>query len=102
ANEVNRSKSAAAAGLLKALGGLLGLLQSPPQVYLQSPTRYVAGGAAASTALESDEIERQIQARSDAKARRDFAEADRIRACLLQAGVELEDRPGGVTQWRRV
>ena len=102
ANEVNRSKSAAAAGLLKALGALLGLLQSPPQVYLQSPTRYVAGGAAASTALESDEIERQIQARSDAKARRDFAEADRIRACLLQAGVELEDRPGGVTQWRRV
>ena len=102
ANEVNRSKSAQTAGLLKALGGLLGLLQTQPQTYLQSPTRYVAGGASSDQVIESQEIEDLIQARREAKARRDFAEADRIRDSLLAAGVELEDRPGGVTQWRRV
>src|SRR5690606_30258265 len=102
AGEVNRSKSSQAAGLLKALGGVLGLLQVSPQLYLQSPTRFQAGGAPSGDALQAEEIEALIEARRDAKGRRDFAEADRIRADLLAAGVELEDRPGGVTQWRRV
>ncbi|MFJ1055158.1 cysteine--tRNA ligase, partial [Bordetella bronchiseptica] len=36
-----------------------------------------------------------------AKAARDFARADAIRAELRAAGVELDDKPGGLTQWRR-
>jgi cysteinyl-tRNA synthetase len=46
------------------------------------------------------EIEALISARSEAKKRRDFAEADRIRADLLAQGILLEDSPGGTT-WRR-
>ncbi|RIX31907.1 cysteine--tRNA ligase [Sphingomonas edaphi] len=49
---------------------------------------------------DSGNIEERIAARSEAKARRDFAEADRIRNELQAEGVLLEDGPGGTT-WRR-
>jgi cysteinyl-tRNA synthetase len=42
-----------------------------------------------------------IAARAAAKAAKNFAEADQIRATLKNAGVELDDKPGGLTQWRR-
>jgi cysteinyl-tRNA synthetase len=50
---------------------------------------------------EGDErVESLIVARADAKARRDFAEADRIRDELKAEGILLEDGPQGTT-WRR-
>ncbi len=102
ASEANRTRSGKIAGLLKALGGVLGLLQTDPQVYLRSPSRYLGQAqAGAAQALSADEVEALIQARADAKKARDFGQADRIRATLQEAGIELEDRPGGVTQWRR-
>lgn len=110
ASEVNRSKSPALSAQLKALGALLGLLQRDPVVYFQSPTRYtrraiaegVAGQAAGGAAtLTEAEIEAYIAARAAAKAAKNFAEADQIRATLKNAGVELDDKPGGLTQWRR-
>jgi len=43
-----------------------------------------------------------IAARVAAKQAKNYAEADRIRAELLEAGIALEDKPGGSTEWRRV
>ncbi len=94
ANEVNRTGSPAAAGLLRALGSLLGLLERDPVAFLQAtPT--------ASAELDAAAIAERIAARQAAKQARDFAEADRIRAALIEARVVLEDKAGGVTEWRR-
>ncbi len=93
ANEANRKRSARAAGQLKALGELLGLLQQEPAAFLQD----MRGRGA----ITPEAIAERIDARASAKAQRDFAAADAIRAELLSAGVALEDRPGGRTDWRR-
>jgi cysteinyl-tRNA synthetase len=47
-----------------------------------------------------EEIERMIEERRAARQRRDFAEADRIRAWLADRGVLLEDNPTG-TRWKK-
>ncbi len=82
------------------MGGLLGLLQQDPETYFQSVTRYRAGSAA-SAELDSAAIDALVAARAAAKQARNFTEADRIRAELHAAGIELDDKPGGITQWRR-
>ncbi|ALM84107.1 cysteine--tRNA ligase [Bordetella sp. N] len=106
AGDANRSGSARAAGQLKALGSLLGLLQQDPQTYLRAPTRYKGGEAAAGAGqggtLDDAAIDAAIAARAAAKLSKNFAESDRIRAELREHGIELEDKPGGQTNWRRV
>ncbi|BCK86847.1 cysteine--tRNA ligase [Sideroxyarcus emersonii] len=92
ANEANRSQSAQMAAQLKALGSVLGLLQRDAQEFLQGGTN--AGG------LDDASISVQIEARIAAKKAKNFAEADRIRKELLEAGIVLEDRPQG-TVWRK-
>ncbi|MEB3307751.1 MAG: DALR domain-containing protein, partial [Cyanobacteriota bacterium] len=51
--------------------------------------------------LAAETIEALVEERRAAKAARNFAEADRIRAELRDQGVELVDKPGGVTLWIR-
>ncbi len=78
------------AGRLHASGALLGLLQQPEQWRTQRMR---------SLEVDSAEIDRLVQARSTARAERDFATADSIRDQLDALGVELEDGPDG-TSWR--
>jgi cysteinyl-tRNA synthetase len=53
------------------------------------------------TSASGEVVEAQIAARAAAKKAKNFAEADRIRDDLLAQGIILEDKPGGVTVWRR-
>ena len=90
ASEVNKTLSPTLAGLLKALGGCLGLLQG-------DPTAFLTAGANLDEAL----IASLIDARTQAKGSKNFAEADRIRQDLLASGVVLKDTPTGTT-WEAV
>ncbi|MDP3699931.1 MAG: cysteine--tRNA ligase [Hylemonella sp.] len=86
ATEVNKSGSAQLAGLLKALGGCLGLLQDDPEAFLK-----------AGSALDEASIQGLIGQRAAAKQAKDFAEADRIRKALLEQGIVLKDSAAGTT-----
>ena len=90
AREIGRGRTELAPQL-KALGGVLGLLQREPVQFLQAGR---AGGFA------DAQIQQRIEARNDARKRKDYAAADRIRAELDAAGIVLEDGAGGTT-WRR-
>ena len=90
--ELNRSKSAETAGLLKVLGGTLGFFQEVPAAFVQ--------GAANSGEAQMD-VDALVFERNAAKQGKDFARADAIRKQLDAAGIVLEDKPGGVTEWRR-
>ena len=90
ASEVNRSKSPALAGLLKALAACLGLLQGDPKAFLQ-----------AGAGLDEAAIQSLIAQRAAAKAAKDFALADSIRKDLLAQGIVLKDSPTGTT-WEAV
>src|SRR5690554_7999400 len=67
-NKSSGEEQAALAGQLRFLGGVLGCLQSDPQVYLQ-------GGNSETDAW----IQEMIDKRTQAKADKDFATADAVR-----------------------
>jgi cysteinyl-tRNA synthetase len=100
ARELNAAKAArdsaataSAAATLLAMGKILGLLQQNPDAYLKR--------GHGPTGLSDLEIEALMAARRAARARKDFRESDRIRDLLAAAGVLLEDKPGGISEWRR-
>ncbi len=89
ANALNKDKSTELANLLKGLGAVVGLLGREADVFVQGETSDVG--------LDIDGL---IQARIAAKQNKDYAEADRIRQELTDAGIVLEDTPQGTT-WRK-
>ncbi len=99
ARDINRAKSEGAetgnqlASLLRYLGGIIGLLQADAEEYLQS--RAGVGDGLSDSAIE-DLVAQRLQARAD----KDWANADRIRDELSAAGIAIEDGPEG-TRWRR-
>ena len=101
ASEVNKSRSAEMAGLMKALGGCLGLLQDDPNAFLQGRRIYASATMSGSASMTVDStassIDQLIAQRTAAKAAKNFAEADRIRQDLLGQGIVLKDSPTGTT-----
>jgi cysteinyl-tRNA synthetase len=75
-------------GALASMDRVLGLLE-------------VAHAARAVDGDVSDWVEERIQARADARSRKDFAAADAIRAELAARGIVLEDGAAG-TRWKVV
>ncbi|HEV2286094.1 MAG TPA: cysteine--tRNA ligase [Steroidobacteraceae bacterium] len=84
-------RAAALAAELRALGQALGLLEVPAEEWF----RLAPAGS-----IDDAGVERRIAARTAARARKDWAESDRIREELAALGVILEDK-GGATTWRR-
>jgi len=81
------------AATLRTLGAMLGVLQQDPDNYLKR--------SAGNNSLSDGEVEALLASRREARAVKDFAESDRIREVLSAAGILVEDKPGGRTEWRR-
>jgi cysteinyl-tRNA synthetase len=100
ARELNQAKASGnpatanrAAATLRAMGEVLGVLQQDPDTYLKL--------SVGDRTMSDADIEALLDARRAARAAKNFAESDRIRAQLSAAGILLEDKAGGATQWRR-
>lgn len=90
-HEINKTKSPTLAATLKHLAGTLGLLQDVAEKFLQA-------GLADE---ETNDVNKLIEERLQARSAKDWAKADEIRKTLLARGIELEDGAEGTT-WRIV
>ncbi len=106
AREINRLRgedetaAAQSGSALKQLGGLLGLLQGDPETFLQGRGGAAIADAAGGTGFTAQQVETLMAQRIAARKAKNWAEADRIRAQLQEAGIVLEDTAKG-TIWRR-
>jgi cysteinyl-tRNA synthetase len=87
--ELHRLAQAGEAAALRASAGLMGLLAEPEAI------------AEARDSEESEEIAALLEARATARARKDWAESDRLRDALAAIGVAVKDNKDGATTWEK-
>src|SRR6185295_8907481 len=108
-----KDKVAATLGAeLRYLAGVLGLGSMDPEAWfklrgtgskLANPVVAAGeeGAVEPGATLTDEDVQKLVDARSAARAAKNFPESDRIRDVLLAAGVLVEDKPGGKATWRR-
>jgi cysteinyl-tRNA synthetase len=113
ARELNAARAASDAARaeslavdLRTLGSLLGILQLPPEQWFRlvarSPLATQETDQPRAAQLDEAQIEQLIAEREAARKARDFALADRIRSQLSEAGIQVEDKAGNATRWKRL
>ncbi len=93
--KVARRSVEAAERAFARLAEVLGLAAAEPGPMLE----HIRDRRARAAGLDLAEVERLVRARAEARARKDFAEADRVREQLAAMGVEVLDGPEG-SRWR--
>ncbi len=93
------------------LGGLLGILQNDPNIFLKGQAVHAVTVVESAIATDSSSasftrspdtwIEQEIQKRLTFKQFKHWDLADQIRDELKQQSIILEDKPDGTTSWRR-
>lgn len=79
----------------KEIQAALGVFYSDPKVYFERLNATKAGSAE----IDVRWVERMIEERRQARAKKDYKKGDDIREELLQKGIEIKDRPDGTTEW---
>lgn len=100
AKEINKSKSIMHIHQLKALASIIGLLQQKPDDFLKKQIINIHT-LDNKFYLSEEDIEKKILIRNIAKKYKNFTQADKIRAELNVAGIILEDKVNGLTEWYR-
>ena len=85
--------------LFSLAGRTLGLLTTAPASWIGGEGRE---GGLREGGLSSEEIDRLVHLREEARKARDFKQADALRDQLRDAGIVLEDQPGGPPRIRRI
>jgi cysteinyl-tRNA synthetase len=95
-DEFKKAAGQLAVGLagLKEVGSVLGLFQHSSEEYFhETKMKWIQN-----LGIEVSEIESRIAERDRARKEKDFQTADKIRADLLERGIQLKDTPKG-TEW---
>jgi len=82
---------------MRSIGAVLGFLQLPADAWFKASK----SNAGQSSDWNDARIEAAINERHEARKAKNFKRSDEIRDELAAAGIVLEDKPGGVTVWRR-
>jgi cysteinyl-tRNA synthetase len=99
--EIDQKRDDAAQAILRGAAAALDNVGATLGLFLREPDEWFREGRLADSkvTLSVEKIEELIHLRNEARARKDWAEADRIRQVLDDGGVTLFDRAGG-TVWK--